>query len=188
MELQSKLILLKPNVSYSPLVTSARNVLFPYCLQLHDEVQRGWRGGCVWTVICANMLSHWRIATGNIQTLFYHIQTLNITFITTGADKGVKSFSLSHTLAGSWGFWISQQSSSASPVEEAVTNFFLIMKPKRLLNISLCCLALKFYFVSVQYLQISFTALKYVLYFDISVLFSSNVSIFTGHKHIKGNK
>lgn len=188
MELQSKLILLKPNVSYSPLVTSARNVLFPYCLQLHDEVQRGWRGGCVWTVICANMLSHWRIATGNIQTLFYHIQTLNITFITTRADKGVKSFSLSHTLAGSWGFWISQQSSSVSPVEEAVTNFFLIMKPKRLLNISLCCLALKFYFVSVQYLQISFTALKYVFYFDISVLFSSNVSIFTGHKHIKGNK
>lgn len=38
MELESKLILLKQNVSYSLLVTSTKDDLFSYYLQFHNEM------------------------------------------------------------------------------------------------------------------------------------------------------
>lgn len=148
-------------------------------------MQRGWGGGCLGIVVCVNMLLQWRIATGSDQTR-------NAQFSTTDTDKGVTGFSLSCIFAESWDSWSSQQSSPASSVQEAVINLFFIMKHKRLLNIKFCFLAFKFYFAGVQWMQIPLITLKYMLYFDISSnsswLFSSNVHIFTDHKHIKGNK
>lgn len=137
-------------------------------------------------VICVNMLLQWRIATGRHQTL-------NAPFNATDTDKGVTSFSLSCIFAGSWDSWASQQSSPAPSVQESVNNFiFHYETEKKLLHIKFCCLAFKFYVTRVQYMQIPLITLKDVLYFDISsnssCLSSSNVHIFTDHKHIKGNK
>lgn len=48
MELESKLILLKQNVSYSPLVTSAKDDLFSYYLELHNDMCREAEEVDVW--------------------------------------------------------------------------------------------------------------------------------------------